>query len=57
MSYDRNAKGPRCSQKAILTLFGESENCHLDLVLMGNESLPEKENEGYSREKKSNSQE
>ena len=58
MSYDRNAKGPGCSQKAILTLFGESQNCHLDLVLMGKESLPKKEkDEGCSRQNKSNSQE
>lgn len=47
MSYNRNAKGHRCPQRATLTLFGESQNCHLDLVLMGKESLPNKEKEGY----------
>lgn len=39
-SYHRNAKGHKCPQRAMLTLFGESQNCRLDCVLIGTESLP-----------------
>lgn len=51
--YNRNGKGHRCPHRATFILLGESQNCHLDWLLMGKEILSsQKEREEDSRPKR-----